>query len=201
MLEKNWASPKDFATLFQYFWHRDFPIGEGAPGARRTDWTIHIGIIVRQIADLMGLVARFERGGRKDAVLRSSDGDEIALEWEWKTDWAKELNKLKSADNIFKNEKNQQKLLKFAVLIIYSDKGKNEVCTDVEKKWAGAGWPLLLILLTYKKVPRKKFPSRRDFNKIQMYLIDKDKKTELRSVSACPWRVSCTRWFKEDKSQ
>jgi len=27
----------------------------------------------------MGLVTRFERGGRKDAVLRSIDGDEIAI--------------------------------------------------------------------------------------------------------------------------
>ena len=25
-LPANWASPEDFATLFQYFWHRDFPI-------------------------------------------------------------------------------------------------------------------------------------------------------------------------------
>jgi len=31
----------------------------------------------------MGLVARFERGGGKDAILRSSEGDEIAIEWEW----------------------------------------------------------------------------------------------------------------------
>jgi len=28
MLEENWASVEDFATLFQYFWHRDFPMDE-----------------------------------------------------------------------------------------------------------------------------------------------------------------------------
>ena len=51
-----------------------------ATGARRIDWTIHIGIVVRNIGDLMGLLTRFETGGRKDAVLRSGEGDEIAVE-------------------------------------------------------------------------------------------------------------------------
>ena len=73
-LPEKWAIPEDFATLFQYFWYRDFPIDEVSTGAKRTDWTIRIGIIVRSIADLMGLVTRFERGGRKDAVLRSAEG-------------------------------------------------------------------------------------------------------------------------------
>ncbi len=49
-----WATPEDFAALFQYFWNRDFPISERATGARRIDWTIHIGVVVRSIADLMG---------------------------------------------------------------------------------------------------------------------------------------------------
>jgi len=77
-----WGRQEDFATLFKYFWHRDFPMGERAIGARRADWTIHIGVIVRNIGDLLGLATRFERGGRKDAVLRSLDGDEVAVEWE-----------------------------------------------------------------------------------------------------------------------
>ena len=79
-LPAQWATPEDFATLFQYFWHRDFPIDQRTTGDRRTDWTIHIGVVVRSLADLMGLVTRFERGGRKDAVLRSTEGDEIAIE-------------------------------------------------------------------------------------------------------------------------
>jgi hypothetical protein len=74
-LNEKWASPEDFATLFQYFWYRDFPIDQISTGAKRTDWTIHIGIVVRNVADLMGLATRFESGGRKDAVLRSRDGD------------------------------------------------------------------------------------------------------------------------------
>ena len=83
MLAESWASPEDFAALFQYFWYRDFPMdAKMATGAGRVDWTIHIGVVVRNIADLMGLVTRFERGSRKDAILRSTEGDEIAIEWE-----------------------------------------------------------------------------------------------------------------------
>ena len=78
-LPPQWTTPEDFASLFQYFWHRDFPIDERIVGARRSDWTIHVGVAVRSISDLMGLTARFESGNRKDAVLRSWQGDEIAV--------------------------------------------------------------------------------------------------------------------------
>lgn len=72
-LPKQWAKPEDFATLFQYFWHRDFPIDQKkSVGAKRIDWTIHIGIVVRNIADFMGLVTRFERGGRKEPSVVAS---------------------------------------------------------------------------------------------------------------------------------
>ena len=96
-VERTWASPEDFATLFKYFWHRDFPQAPAATGARRIDWTIHIGIIVRNIADLMGVYTRFERGGRTDAVLRAAYKDLIAVEWEWSgvLHGENELDKLK----------------------------------------------------------------------------------------------------------
>ncbi len=38
-LTEKWANPEDFATLFQYFWYRDFPIDEISVGAKRADWT------------------------------------------------------------------------------------------------------------------------------------------------------------------
>ena len=95
-LSADWASPQDFATLFQYLWYRDFPIDEIARGGKRSDWTIHVGIVVRNVADLMGLATRFESGGRKDAILRSMAGDEIAIEWEWEGVWgANEITKLR----------------------------------------------------------------------------------------------------------
>jgi len=65
---------------FQYFWYRDWPMNEKATGAKRTDWTIHIGVVIRSIAHLIGLVTRFKRVRKKDVVLRSTDGDEIATE-------------------------------------------------------------------------------------------------------------------------
>lgn len=70
-LPKHWATIEDFATLFQYIWHRDLPIDLKSTGARRIDWTIHIGIVIRAIGDLMGIAVRFERGGRKDAIFRN----------------------------------------------------------------------------------------------------------------------------------
>ncbi|MEE8413762.1 MAG: hypothetical protein V3R96_04355, partial [Dehalococcoidales bacterium] len=85
--QEKWVSPEDFATLFQYCWYRDFPIDPVSTGAKRADWTIHIGVVVRSVADLIGYVARFESGGRTDAVLRSRNGNEFAIEWEWEGVW------------------------------------------------------------------------------------------------------------------
>lgn len=81
MNNNDWASMKDFATLFGYFWHRDFPIAPKALGARQVDWTKHIDAIVRNIANLCGLYTRYEWGGRQDAIIRNANyQDLIALE-------------------------------------------------------------------------------------------------------------------------
>ena len=70
LLPTNWATPEDFATLFQYFWHKDFPIDPLSPGAKRTGLTIPIGIVVQSIADLIRLVAR--RHQEKQALVREN---------------------------------------------------------------------------------------------------------------------------------
>ena len=114
-LDEKWASPEDFATLFQYFWYRDFPIDQKAIGARRSDWTIHTGIVVRNIADLMGLVTRFESGKRKDAILRSAEGDEIAIEWEWGGVFGKANEVQKLRDHKVRPKGKER--LKYAVLM------------------------------------------------------------------------------------
>lgn len=191
VLPTHWASPEDFATLFQYFWHRDFPIDQKkSVGAKRVDWTIHIGIVVRNIADLMGLVTRFERGGRKDAVLRSSDGDEVAIEWEWQGVDKSELKKLKLHEAW---PKGKGKKIKYAVLVTYADQEViQEALNEAEEYWIDGQWPLLLILITTKKT--RIFTSRREFRYIQMYLIDKGKRNMLREVPALPWNVDSSRW-------
>ena len=197
MLKGKWASPEDFATLFQYFWHRDFPMDQVATGAQRVDWTIHIGVIVRNIADLMGLVTRFETGGRKDAVLRSTEGDEIAIEWEWGGVWGNELEKLK-LHRVWSKNKGSERLLKYAVLITYTHTPNIEnVYSHVMKNWEGARWPLLLILIDL--VESKKFLSHKEFKNIQMSVFHEGKRRDLRSAPAFPWKVYGTRWSRELK--
>ncbi|MBI4283355.1 MAG: hypothetical protein HY663_02660 [Chloroflexi bacterium] len=197
--EKEWASIEDFATLFQYFWHRDFPMDARiAVGAGRVDWTIHIGVVVRNIADLMGLVTRFERGGRKDAILRSTDGDEVAIEWEWSDilRWidvrGNEVEKLKK--HAVKPKGKER--LKYAVLITYTHNIK-EAYKRVTEKWEGARWPLLLILIDVIDVPKRKIFSGREFQNIQMSVFsggEEVKGRELRSAKAFPWEVAGTSW-------
>ena len=195
LLDEKWASPEDFATLFQYFWYRDFPMDQKAIGARRADWTIHIGVVVRNIADLMGLVTRFERGGRKDAMLRSTDGDEIAIEWEWGGVWGNELEKLKTHE-VKGRKKGNNKILKYAVLITYTHTPNIErVYSHVIKNWEGAPWPLLLILIDLEE--SKKFTTHKEFKNIQMSIFDNNERTEFRKAPALPWEVSGTRWFME----
>ncbi len=198
MLEESWASSEDFATLFQYFWYRDFPMdAKMATGVGRVDWTIHTGVVVRNIADLMGLVTRFERGGRKDAILRSTEGDEIAVEWEWEGVWGNEIEKLKK-HRVWSGDKSIQKLLKYAVLITYTHTPNIEKVYDhVIENWGGARWPLLLILIDVEE--SKEFFSGVEFKSIQMSVFHKGKHRKLRSVPAFPWEVRGTRWSYELK--
>ena len=186
MLQERWASPEDFATLFQYSWYRDFPMdAKMATGVGRVDWTIHIGVVVRNMADLMGLVTRFERGGRKDAILRSTDGDEIAIEWEWGGVWGNELKKLK--DHSVRPKGKEE--LKYAVLITYTHAHRatpdmEKVYNHVIKEWEGARWPLLLIRIDVIDVPKRNITSGREFQKIQMSVFQGGERREIRSAPA-----------------
>ena len=95
-------------------------------GARRADWTIHIGLVVRSIGDLMGLVTR---GGRKDAILRSREGDEIAVEWEWNGVYENELRKLK-AHKPWAPVEFRPKSLRFAALVSYAESSDREASLE-----------------------------------------------------------------------
>jgi len=198
MLEKDWASPEDFAALFQYLWYRDFPINEGATGAHRADWTTHIGIVVHSIANLFGFVARFERGGKVDGTLRSKDGDEVAVEWEW-GNVQDELDKLRNYKAWHPPEVNE-KTIKYAVLITYESENKTgDVLKQVEEEWDKEPrplYPLLLVLVSFRDVKRKESSSKRAFSNISMFLFDEDQPGKLRSALAYPWKVAGTRWTK-----
>jgi hypothetical protein len=189
-----WASPLDFATLYHYFWYRDFPMDQKATGAHRVDWTIHIGVVVRKVADYMGLVTRFESGKRTDAMLRSRDGDEVAVEWEWNGVFGKnnELDKLLSHDV---RPKGKEKL-KYAVLITYTHtENIDKVYAYVKQKWdSNPQWPLLLILLDVKDVSKSTYTMGKEFNNIHMSLFDNGERKSLRLIPALPWEVIGTRW-------
>ena len=193
-LPDQWSRPEDFATLFKYLWHRDFPMSEGAIGARRADWTIHIGIIVRTIGDLMGLATRFERGKRKDALLRSFDGDEIAVEWEWQGIWGQnELKKLREHE-VWSPSKGIDRLLRYGVLITYTHTPNiPRVYERVSSEWTGARWPLLLVLIDLEET--KKFRMGKDFKNIHFSVFNSAGQHKcLGSAPAFPWNVESTRW-------
>jgi len=163
-----------------------------ATGAKRSDWTIHIGVVVRRIADLMGLYARFESGHKKDAILRSTDGDEIAIEWEWEGVWGKELSKLKE-HKAWRKAKESAPLLRYAVLITYTHTpNMHKVYNHVMKEWQGARWPLLLLLIDLDE--SKKFPMHKDFKHINASVLHQGKRRDLRVAPAFPWKVESTRW-------
>jgi hypothetical protein len=198
MAEGKWASIEDFATLFQYFWYRDFPMDQVSTGARRSDWTIHIGIVVRNIADLIGYMARFESGKRKDAVLRNTEQDVIALEWEWEERLGNELEKLKK-HRLWTYDNNEQRKLQYAVLISYAE-DVIRFYEDVLSEWGKgekSSWPLLLILI--EKEESDTYFSGREFKNLRMAIFEKGKYEELRSAPAISWKVPKTRWSREFK--
>jgi hypothetical protein len=166
-----------------------------AIGARRIDWTIHIGVVVRTIADLMGLYIRFEPKGKKDAVLRSIEGDEIVVEWEWGGVWVTELEKLKN-HKAWNKDKSIERSLKYAVLITYTRSPNIEVAyTHVLSKWAGAHWPLLLILIDLEE--SRKYVMGKEFKNIRMSIFDGNGQRGLRAAPAVPWKVGNSRWWEQ----
>jgi len=188
----HWASIEDFAALFCYFWHRDFPITPPkALGARRIDWTIHIGVIVRNIADVMGLYTRFEAGGRKDAIIRNAKYEDlIALEWEWEGVWGNELDKLKKRAS----KPIGKKPLEYCVFITYTHTANiDKVYAHVLEKWREAQCPLLLLLIDFED--SKKYASRRVFHNINASIFDGKSQRGLRVVQALPWEAEGTRWW------
>jgi hypothetical protein len=148
----------------------------------------------------MGLVTRFERGSRKDAILRSAAGDEIAIEWEWEGvgDNQNELDKLRKhpvwSFPAVKAE-NPGRLLKYAVLISYARTPNIKMrCDEISCRWQGADWPLLLILVDIERRSRK-FGARREFGHLNMFEFSRDGAQQpLRQAPAYPWDVKLSRW-------
>ncbi|WP_353231823.1 hypothetical protein [Pseudomonas helleri] len=170
---------RDFITLFNCLWYRDFPVSETHALAGRTDWTIHLGLVVRQCATLLGARALFEQGGRTDAVIRYSDTDTLSfVEWEWTrahteiNEFTKLLNKTDSA--VFQTFIGYSRVADLKVTI-------EQIC----KRWQTASKPLIAFLVTYEISGRK-----RRFKELQTYMFAKGKYKKIRSQPALPWEVN-----------
>lgn len=172
---------RDFITLFNCLWYRDFPVTERNDLAGRADWTIHLGLVIRQCATLLGARALFEQGGRTDAVLRFPEGEILSfVEWEWRrahTD-INEIDKLL--------ERADQAL--FLTFIGYSSLNDLQAAIDrTHALWLNSSKPLIFFLITFEPNGRN-----RHFLELRTYLFSKGKYKKVRSQPALPWMVNRT---------
>ena len=139
---------KDFISIFNAFWYRDFPLAKGLKEVGgRADWTIHLGVCTRATADLLGYFTCFESGGRTDAIIKGNDEQIIAnLEWEWEEPRFREkVNEVKQLHNYRDN-------CQFSVFISYSDNLHHEEnLSSVFEQWGSVVEPLVLILIRFNK--------------------------------------------------
>jgi hypothetical protein len=176
---------KDFVSLFNAFWYRDFPISETyKPWGSRAEWTTHFGIVVRSCADALGLFTYFESGGKTDAVIKDNRKNDIAhLEWEWEEASSNEVNEIQKL--LKQSEKTQ-----FSVFISYSEESLlAQNVQSIYKQWQGCPNTLLLFLVIFCKEGTK-----RDFKALETYLIRNGTPKRLRRQPALPWKVEGTRW-------
>ncbi|AJQ51142.1 hypothetical protein N805_02735 [Pseudomonas putida S13.1.2] len=140
---------------------------------------MHLGLVVRQCATLLGARALFEQGGRTDAVLRYPEGDTLSyVEWEWKrahTDINEISKLLERAENAV-----------FQIFIGYSR--TDDIALTLERigtQWQKADKPLMVFLITYELSGRS-----RHFQELQTYMFAKGKHKKVRTQPALPWKVN-----------
>lgn len=175
---------RDFITLFNCLWYQDFPVDADHGLTNRAGWTIHIGVVIRQCAKLLGARAYFEQGGRTDAVLKYPDQTLLSnVEWEWVQSHNDKVNEI-------------EKLLKgheraaFTTFVSYSTK-KNlpDAIEKASKLWATASTPLIFFVVTFESVGRS-----RHFLEVQTHVFSRGKHKKVRSQPALPWQINRARF-------
>lgn len=174
---------RDFIAIFNGFWYRDFP----APRQKyvaRSNWTIHLGLVIRECADLLGYYASFESGNRTDAVIHDRNDKLIAnVEWEWIQPFREKVNEIEKLVN-------SSHLVNFSVFISYCDyRFLKQSLERVDTIWAEAETPLVLFLVMFEQ--RKK---ERNFCELVTYYFWNGKYKKLRSQPALPWEVPNSKW-------
>lgn len=175
---------RDFICLFNCLWYQDFPVTEDDPSINRANWTIHIGLVIRQCAKLLGARAFFEQGNRTDAVIRYPDISQPVLtnvEWEWipaNKPHVNELEKLK--------EKSSEPF--FSTFISYSRKEHlAEIIQKAKTTWKDAQKPLIFFVVIYHMKGRN-----RVFEEVQTHFFARNSSKKIRSQPALPWLVKRT---------
>lgn len=180
---------RDFVTLFNYLWYKDFPVTETAGLANRANWTIHMGLVIRQCASLLGARALFESGGRTDAVVQYSEKDILTfVEWKWK----------RAHSDINEIEKLYSKAgqAAFQTFIGYSRVEDIQKALDQTlNKWIDAKSPLIYFLITYDVVK-----GNRHFVNLVTYQFTKNRCKKIRSQPALPWMVNRKKFIDADEN-
>lgn len=181
---------RDFITLFNCLWYQDFPVAQG-DYTNTSDWTIHIGLVVKTCAKLLGARAGFEQGGRTDAVLKFPDGKILSnVEWEWI-----EANK----DNVGEIEKLllSHGTAAFSTFISYSAE-KNLVAT-IEKAanlWRRASRPLIFFVVTFEKLS-----GNREFLELKTFVFEHGSHRLYRSQPALPCDLSPSEYLEHEDGE
>ena len=176
---------RDFITLFNRFWYRDFPLSENHKRfGSRAEWTTHIGICVRSCADLMGYFTHFEQGNRTDAVIKDNSQCDIAhIEWEWHQAFLENVNEIQK---LYESRKD----CTFSVFISYSRHDHHEKnIRSIKRQWKKSKEPLIAILVTFDYHNRK-----RHFDKIETYEFVNGRSKKIRTQPALPWDIKGSRW-------
>lgn len=171
---------RDFITLFNCLWYQEFPVTEADGVINRANWTIHLGLVVRQCAKLLGARAFFEQGGRTDAILRFPEGQVLSnVEWEWTESHKEKVDELEKllgkADSAA-----------FSTFVSYSKLANlPEALAKATEIWSEAKRPLIFFVITYESKGRD-----RVFLELQTYFFSKGKYKKVRTQPALPWQVN-----------
>ncbi len=178
---------RDFITLFNALWYRDFPIIAGHElKAHRAMWTTHIASVVKACADLMGFFTLFERGNRTDAIIQKANGTNWAkIEWEWDQPFRQKVNEIqKLSDSARRAEAD------VFIFIGYSWQDRlEESLKAITSQWKVIDQTLLVFILIFKE-----YKQPRQFRTMQTYRINKNTRRKLGEQYALPWNVPDTRW-------
>ncbi|MBO2602563.1 hypothetical protein I6M34_05475 [Shewanella algae] len=176
---------KDFITLFNVLWYRDFPLTkEHKEIASRAEWTTHIGFCARTASDLLGYFMYFEHGNRTDAVIKDNAENVIAnLEWEWYE--PRKVEKVNEVRQLHEEKENCQ----FSVFVTYSDnKFYDDNLNAVKSQWGDSAEPIVLFLVRFNR------KGKRIFDTIETHHIQNGRSKKIRSQPALPWHAEGKRW-------